>query len=61
MCYVETPRVNNLFSSMHNIEEHVTYSKSNNIEIIINDEGDEVIEKRLEYLRYRYQNNLESI
>ena len=37
------------------------YSKSNNIEIMINDEADEAIEKLFESLKNRYQNNLESM
>ena len=34
---------NNLISSIDNDEEHVVHSKSDNIEIIISDEADEVI------------------
>ena len=37
------------------------YSKSNNIEIMINDEADEVIKKLSDLLKNRYQNNLRSI
>ena len=36
-------------------------SKSDNIEIMINDEADEVIKKLFNSLKNRYQNNLESI
>ena len=36
------------------------YSKSDNIEIMINDKADEIIEV-LDSLKNRYQNNLESI
>ena len=35
------------------------HSKSDNIEIEINDEADEVIEKLFDSLKNRYQNNLE--
>ena len=35
------------------------HSKSDNIEIMINDEADEVIEELLKSLKNRYQNNLE--
>ena len=37
------------------------HSKSDNIEIIMNDEADEVIEKLFESLKNKYQNNLELI
>ena len=35
------------------------YSNSDNIEIIINEEIDEIIEERFKSLKNRYQNNLE--
>ena len=35
------------------------HSKSNNIEIMINNEADEVIKELLDSIRNRYQNNLE--
>ena len=35
------------------------HSKSNNIEIMVNDEADEVIEELFDSLKNRYQNNLE--
>ena len=50
---------NNYISSTDNDEEHVMHLKSDNIEIIINDEANEVIEKLFESLENRYQNNLE--
>ena len=37
------------------------HSKSDNIEIMINDEVDEVIKKLFDLLKNRYQNNLESM
>ena len=37
------------------------HSKSDNIEIMINDEADEVIKERFDSLKNRYQNNLESM
>ena len=37
------------------------YSKSDNIEIIINDEADEVIKELSDSLKNRYQNNVESM
>ena len=42
-------------------EEHVMHSKSNNTEIMISDEEDEVIKKLLDSLRNRYQNNSQSM
>ena len=37
------------------------HSKSNNIEILINDEADEVINKSFDLFRNRYQNSLKSM
>ena len=37
------------------------YSKSNNIDIMISDEADEVTKKLFDAFKNRYQNNLESI
>ena len=37
------------------------HSKSDNIEIMINDEVDEVIKELFDSLKNRYQNNLESM
>ena len=37
------------------------HSKSDNIEIMINDEADEVIKELFDSLENRYQNNLESM
>ena len=50
--------VNNFISSTDNDEEH---SKSDNIEIMINDEADKVIKEIFDSLKNRYQNNLESM
>ena len=36
-------------------------SKSDNIEIMINDEADEIIEELFDSLKNRYQNNFESM
>ena len=36
------------------------HSKSNNIEIVIHDEGDEAVKEPLGSLKNRYVNNLES-
>ena len=50
--------VNKFISSTDNDEEH---SKSDNIEIMINDEADKVIKEIFDSLKNRYQNNLESM
>ena len=49
---------NNFISTIDNDEEHVMHPKSDNIEIMINDEADEVIKERFNSLKDRYQNNL---
>ena len=46
---------------MDNDEEHVMHSKSDNIEIMITDEADEVIKELFYSLKNRYPNNLESM
>ena len=48
-------------SSIDNYEEGVMRSKSDKIEIMINDEAADVINFFFELLKKRYQNNLESI
>ena len=48
-----------LISSLDNDEERVMHSKSDNIEIMINNEADEVIKELFDSLKNRYQNNLE--
>ena len=42
---------NNFISSTDNDWKHVMHSKSDNIEIKINDEADDVIEKLLKWLK----------
>ena len=54
-------KVNNFISFIDNNEECVTLSKSDSIEILINDEAGEVKEKFFKSLKNRYQNNLESM
>ena len=49
----------NFISSKDNYEERAIYSKSDKIEIIINDEGDEVIDELFKSFKNRSQNNLE--
>ena len=50
---------NNFISSICNDEECVMHSKSDSIEIMINDEVDEVINKLSDSLKNRYQHYLE--
>ena len=50
----------NFISSKVNDEERVMHSKSDNIEIMINDKADEVIEVLFESLFNRYQIGLET-
>ena len=54
-----TKNSNNFFS-IDNNEEHVMDSKSNNIEVMMNDEADKVIKELFDSLKNRYENNLES-
>ena len=42
---------NNFISSLDNDEKHVMYSKSDNIEIMINEEADDVIKELLVHLK----------
>ena len=59
MWKIQLTIANNFISSIDNNEEHVMHSKSDNMEIMFNDEADEVIEKLFESLKNRHQNNLE--
>ena len=52
---------NNFISSTDYVEDRVVHSKSENIEIMINDKADEIIEEIFDSLKNRYQNNLESM
>ena len=51
--------LNNFIFSVDNDEERVMHSKSDHIEIIINDEADELTKELFDSLKNRYQNNLE--
>ena len=51
----------NFISSIDNDEERLIHSKSDNIEIMINDEADGVIKELFDSLKNRHQNNLESL
>ena len=50
---------NNFISSLDNVEGCVWHSKSDNIEILIKDEANDVITGHFYSLKNRYQNNLE--
>ena len=52
---------NFISSKDDNAEERVMHSKSDNTEIMINDEADETLEEPFKSLLYRYQNNLEKL
>ena len=56
-----TITINFISSKGDNDEERLIHSKSDNIEIMINDEADEVIETPFKSLQNRYQNNLEKL
>ena len=53
--------IGNNFISSTDDEEQVMHSKSDNIEIMINDEGDKVIQELFDSLKNIYQNSLESM
>ena len=52
---------NNFIFSIDNDKEHVMHSKSNNIEIMMNDKADKIIEELFDSLKNRYQSNFESM
>ena len=58
---VQLAIANNFISSIDNDEKRVMHSKSDNIEIMINDKTDEVTKELFDSLKIRYQNNLESM
>ena len=53
-----TITINSFSSEDDNDEEHVMLSKSDNIEIMISDESDEIMKNLFDSLKNRYQNNL---
>ena len=57
MWKIQITIVINFISSMDNDEKHVMHSKSDGIEIMMNDEADEFIKKTFDSLKNRYQNN----
>ena len=52
---------NNFISFIDNDKERAMHSKSDNIEIMINDEADKVIKEIFDSLKDRFQNNRESM
>ena len=60
-CKIQLTIAINFISSKDNDEEHVMHSKSDNIEIMINDEADEIIKELFDSLENIYENNLESL
>ena len=58
---IELTIANNFISSIDSDEEHLIHSKSDHVEIMINDEAGEVIKEPFDSLKNRYKNNLESI
>ena len=58
---IQLTTASNFISSIDNDEELVMHSKSDNLEIMISDEADEVIKELFDSLKNRYQNNLESM
>ena len=54
-----TIAINFISSQDDNNEERLIHSKSDNIEIMINDKADEVMERLFKSLENKYQNNLE--
>ena len=54
-----TIAINFISSKDDNNEERLIHSKSDNIEIMINDKADEVMERLFKSLENKYQNNLE--
>ena len=57
---IELTATINFMSSKDNDEEGMMHSKSDNIEIMINDKADEVIERLFQSLLSRYQIGLET-
>ena len=58
---IQLTAANNFIFSIDNDEERVMHSKSDNMEIMINEEPDEVIKELFDSLKNRYQNNSESM
>ena len=56
-----TITINFISSKDDNDEEHVMYSKSDNIEIMIKDEADDIMEELFKLLQNRYGSNLEEL
>ena len=59
MWKIQLTIANDFVSSTDSDEDRLMHSKSDNIEVIINDEADQVIKELFHSLGNRYQNNLE--
>ena len=59
MWKIQLTIANNFICSMDNNEEQVMHSKSDKIDIMINDEADEAIKELFDTLKNKYQNNFE--
>ena len=59
MWKIQLTIANNFICSMDNNEEQVMHSKSDKIDIMINDDADEAIKELFDTLKNRYQNNFE--
>ena len=58
---IQLTLASNFSSSTENDKEHVTHSKTDNIEIMINNKADEVVKELFDSLKNKYQNTLESM
>ena len=61
MWKIQLTIANDFVSSTDTDEDRLMHSKSDKIEVIINDEADQVIKELFHSLGNRYQNNLESM
>ena len=59
MWKIQLTIANNFICSTDNNEEQVMHSKSDKIDIMINDDADEAIKELFDTLKNRYQNNFE--
>ena len=59
MWKIQLTIANNFICSTDNNEEQVMHSKSDKIDIMINDEADEAIKELFDTLKNKYQNNFE--
>ena len=53
-CKIQLTIANNFISSIDNDKEHAMHSKSDDIEIMLNDKADEIIEELFNSLKNKY-------